>query len=115
VPNLPRERPVLTRSRALHKFALLRLERHSDLVLALRQEAPLEVEAQPPHPAGPSSTGQMLPPNVVLAGEAEAGMEARAIPEERIKAMRRRMGKPRAVDWCLCEPRRAEHGVRPAQ
>jgi hypothetical protein len=35
--------------------------------------------------------------NVLLAAEAEAGMEARAIPEERIKAMRR-MGKPRVVD-----------------
>jgi hypothetical protein len=27
--------------------------------------------------------------NVLLAAEAEAGMEARAIPEERMKAMRR--------------------------
>ena len=58
---------------------------------------PSEVEAQPPHPAGPSSTGQVLAltlvaPNVLLAGEAEAGIETRAIPEERIKAMRR-MGK----------------------
>jgi hypothetical protein len=63
---------------------------------------PSEVEAQPPHPAGPSSTGQVLAltlvaPNVLLAGEAEAGIETRAIPEERIKAMRR-MGKPRVVD-----------------
>ena len=63
---------------------------------------PSEVEAQPPHPAGPSSTGQVLALtlvalNVLLAAEAEAGMEARAIPEERIKAMRR-MGKPRVVD-----------------
>jgi hypothetical protein len=32
--------------------------------------------------------------NVLLAAEAEAGMEARAIAEERMKAMRR-MGKPR--------------------
>jgi hypothetical protein len=39
----------------------------------------------------------LVAPNVLLAGEAEAGMEARAIPEERIKAMRR-MGKPRIVD-----------------
>ena len=64
---------------------------------------PSEVEAQPPHPAGPSATGQVLAltlvaPNVLLAGEAEAGIEARAIPEERIKAMMRRMGKPRVVD-----------------
>jgi hypothetical protein len=46
---------------------------------------PSEVEAQPPHPAGPSSTGQVLTLtlvalNVLLAAEAEAGMEARAIP-----------------------------------
>jgi len=34
--------------------------------------------------------------NVLLAAEAEAGMEARAIAEERMKAMRR-MGKPRLV------------------
>jgi hypothetical protein len=39
----------------------------------------------------------LVAPNVLLAGEAEAGIEARAIPEERIKAMRR-MGKPRVVD-----------------
>ena len=63
---------------------------------------PSEAEAQPPHPAGPSSTGQVLAltlvaPNVLLAGEAEAGIETRAIPEERIKAMRR-MGKPHVVD-----------------
>jgi hypothetical protein len=63
---------------------------------------PSEVEAPPPHPAGPSSTGQVLALtlvalNVLLAAEAETGMEARAIPEERIKAMRR-MGKPRVVD-----------------
>jgi hypothetical protein len=55
---------------------------------------PSEVEARPPHPAGPSSTGQVLALtlvalNVLLAAEAEAEMEARAIPEERIKAMRR--------------------------
>jgi hypothetical protein len=41
----------------------------------------------------------LVAPNVLLSmSEAEAGMEARAIPEERIKAMMRRMGKPRVVD-----------------
>jgi hypothetical protein len=40
----------------------------------------------------------LVAPVVLLCGEAEAGMEARANPEERIKAMMRRMGKPRVVD-----------------
>jgi hypothetical protein len=50
---------------------------------------PSEVEAQPPHPAGPSSTGQVLALTLVAPNVLLAGIEARAIPEERIKAMRR--------------------------
>jgi hypothetical protein len=36
-------------------------------------------------------TQGQVPVGLLLSGEAEAGMEARAIPEERIKAMMRRM------------------------
>jgi hypothetical protein len=48
--------------------------------------------------------------NVLLAAEAAAGMEAREIAEERMKAMRR-MGKPRLVWWVALEPSRAELGA----
>jgi hypothetical protein len=53
--------------------------------------------------------------NVLLAAEAAAGMEAREIAEERMKAMRR-MGKPRLVWWVALEPSRelgAERSILP--